>query len=75
MFYVSCFQSLEMIMGKQIPTCMDSRLNGEYSWKDATALKKLASQCLQNNPKDRPTIKDVNAALAQVQSNTGVSNL
>ncbi|KAM0942299.1 putative protein kinase RLK-Pelle-RLCK-XII-1 family [Dioscorea sansibarensis] len=59
----------DMIMGKQLPAFMDSRLKGEYSFEEATALKKLASQCLLNNPKDRPTIKDVNATLAQVQSN------
>ncbi|KAH7669140.1 Non-specific serine/threonine protein kinase protein [Dioscorea alata] len=65
---ISKDDSLDMIMRKEIHTFMDSRLNSEYSLKEATALKELASQCLLNNPKDRPTIKDVNAALAQVQS-------
>ncbi|XP_039134275.1 serine/threonine-protein kinase BSK1-like [Dioscorea cayenensis subsp. rotundata] len=62
---ISKDDSLEMIMGKQIPTCMDSRLNGEYSWKDATALKKLASQCLQNNPKGPAHYKGCRASPQQ----------
>ncbi|KAH7669132.1 Non-specific serine/threonine protein kinase protein [Dioscorea alata] len=72
-FGIVLLDLLHMIMRKEIHTFMDSRLNSEYSLKAATALKELASQCLLNNPKDRPTIKDANAALAQVQSNTRIS--
>lgn len=58
-------------------TFMDSRVKGQYSIKEVVALVKLASQCLQYLPKDRPTIKQVIASLEQVQSNArdaGVSN-
>ncbi|XP_039134505.1 serine/threonine-protein kinase BSK1-like [Dioscorea cayenensis subsp. rotundata] len=62
-------EMLEMVVGKQIPIRPDSRLKGEYSAEDATALLELASQCMRHKPNDRPTIKDVIATLAQVQSN------
>ncbi|KAH7669130.1 Non-specific serine/threonine protein kinase protein [Dioscorea alata] len=68
-------EMLEMVVGKQIPIRPDSRLKGEYSAEDATALLELASQCMRHKPNDRPTIKDVIATLAQVQSNAaGPSN-
>ncbi|XP_039134279.1 serine/threonine-protein kinase BSK1-2-like [Dioscorea cayenensis subsp. rotundata] len=74
---------LFLLTGKQIPpdlaldkirrnnmhTFMDSRVKGQYSIKEVVALVKLASQCLQYLPKDRPTIKQVIASLEQVQSN------
>lgn len=63
-----------MILGRNVPVVVDSRLNGEYSIEEEIALAGLANQCLRYEPKDRPTIKDVIATLAQVQSNAAVSN-
>ncbi|XP_039136419.1 serine/threonine-protein kinase BSK1-like [Dioscorea cayenensis subsp. rotundata] len=68
-------KALELVLGKQIPIILDSRLNDEYSIEEATVLMKLAYQCLEHSPTDRPTITDVIATLAQVQSNAaGLSN-
>ncbi|XP_039136732.1 serine/threonine-protein kinase BSK1-like [Dioscorea cayenensis subsp. rotundata] len=64
-------EALELVLGKKISIILDSRLNGEYSIEEATVLMKLAYQCLEHNPMDRPTIGDVIATLAQVQNNAG----
>ncbi|KAM0942294.1 putative transferase, protein kinase RLK-Pelle-RLCK-XII-1 family [Dioscorea sansibarensis] len=63
--------ALDMIMSNNMRTFLDSRLKGQYSMEEVVALVKLASQCLQYMPKDRPTIKHVIASLEQVQSNVG----
>ncbi|XP_039135498.1 serine/threonine-protein kinase BSK1-like [Dioscorea cayenensis subsp. rotundata] len=62
-------KAIHMILGRNVPVVVDSRLNGEYPIEEEIALAGLANQCLRYEPKDRPTIKDVIATLAQVQSN------
>ncbi|KAH7666771.1 Non-specific serine/threonine protein kinase protein [Dioscorea alata] len=64
-------KALELVLGKKICIILDSRLNLQYSIEEATVLMKLAYQCLEHNPTDRPTIGDVIATLAQVQNNAG----
>ncbi|KAH7666768.1 Non-specific serine/threonine protein kinase protein [Dioscorea alata] len=64
-------EALELVLGKKICIILDSRLNLQYSIEEATVLMKLAYQCLEHNPTDRPTIGDVIATLAQVQNNAG----
>ncbi|XP_039136824.1 serine/threonine-protein kinase BSK1-like [Dioscorea cayenensis subsp. rotundata] len=68
-------EAVRLILGKKIPIILDSRLNGEYSIEEETALVKLAHQCLEQSPTSRPTITDVIATFAQIQSNNaGPSN-
>ncbi|KAH7666766.1 Non-specific serine/threonine protein kinase protein [Dioscorea alata] len=68
-------EAVRLVLGKKFPIILDSRLNGEYSIEEETALVKLTHQCLEHSPTDRPTITDVIATFAQVQSNAaGPSN-
>ncbi|XP_039135307.1 serine/threonine-protein kinase BSK1-2-like isoform X2 [Dioscorea cayenensis subsp. rotundata] len=67
---ISKKQEIEVRFGKKFPIILDSRLNGEYSAEEATALVGFAEQWMQYNPdNDRFTINDVIAALAKIQSN------
>ncbi|XP_039134492.1 serine/threonine-protein kinase BSK1-like [Dioscorea cayenensis subsp. rotundata] len=72
---ISDEQAMDAILGTRIPIVLDSRLWGKCSAEGATALVKLAYDCLQYKPIDRPSIKYVIATLAQIQSNSvGPSN-
>ncbi|KAH7669139.1 Non-specific serine/threonine protein kinase protein [Dioscorea alata] len=66
---ISNEQAMDAILGTSIPIVMDSRLWAKCSAEVATALLELAYHCLQYKPIDRPSIKDVIATLAQIQSN------
>lgn len=46
---------------------MDSHLEGNYPEEDAAMVFDLASKCFQNNPKDRPEIRDIISVLATLQ--------
>ncbi|KAI3736446.1 hypothetical protein L6452_15987 [Arctium lappa] len=59
--------ALDMIRGKNIILLMDSHLEGNFSTDEATIVVELASKCLQYEPKDRPSIKDLVATLAPLQ--------
>lgn len=61
-----------MIRGKNIILLMESHLEGNFSTDEATILVDLASKCLQYEPKDRPTIKDLVATLAPLQTKCDV---
>lgn len=63
-----------MIGGKNIMLLMDSHLEGKFSTEEATLVFELASQCLQYEPKDRPTIRELVAALVPLQNKSDVSN-
>ncbi|KAH7669128.1 Non-specific serine/threonine protein kinase protein [Dioscorea alata] len=72
---VSESQAIDVILGKEFPIVLDSRLNGEYSSEEATALVEIAEECMQYKPIFRFNINEVIAALAQVQNNpAGPSN-
>ncbi|XP_039134274.1 serine/threonine-protein kinase BSK1-like [Dioscorea cayenensis subsp. rotundata] len=71
---ISDEQAMDAILGTRIPIVLDSRLWGKCPTEGTTALVNLAYHCLQYKPIDRPSIKDVIAALAQIQSNAAVSN-
>lgn len=47
---------------------MDTRLEGQYSKKGAQAIVALALQCLHTDPKNRPNMTEVLAALEQLQT-------
>lgn len=62
-----------MIGGKNITLLMDSHLEGKFSTEEATLVFELASQCLQYEPRDRPSIKELVAALVPLQNKSDVS--
>ncbi|KAI3795612.1 hypothetical protein L1987_38268 [Smallanthus sonchifolius] len=64
--------ALDLIRGKNIILLMESHLEGNFSTDEATILVDLASKCLQYEPKDRPTIKDLVATLAPLQAKCDV---
>lgn len=66
-------QALDMIGGKNITMLMDSHLEGKFSTEEATLVFELASQCLQYEPRDRPSIKELVAALVPLQNKSDVS--
>lgn len=51
---------------------MDSCLEGHFSNDDGTELVRLASRCLQYEPRERPNPKSVVAALVPLQKETEV---
>ena len=63
-----------MIRGKNITLLMDSHLEGKFSTEEATAVVGLASQCLQYEPRERPSTKDLIATLAPLQTKPDVRN-
>ena len=52
-------QAIDMIRGKNIILLMDSHLEGNFSMEEATLVVDLASQCLQYEPRERPSTKDL----------------
>ncbi|XP_038693465.1 serine/threonine-protein kinase BSK1-like isoform X2 [Tripterygium wilfordii] len=65
--------ALDMIRGKNIILLMDSHLLKNFSTEEATMVVDLASQCLQYEPKERPSTKDLVATLAPLQIKTDVT--
>lgn len=72
MFISARMQALDMIRGKNIILLMDSHLEGKFSMEDATVVVNLASQCLQNEPRERPNIKDLITILSPQQPKSDV---
>lgn len=68
------FQALDMIRGKNIILLMDSHLEGKFSTEEATVVVGLASQCLQYEPRERPSTKDLVATLAPLHTKPDVWN-
>lgn len=60
--------ALDMIRGKNILPLMDSHLEGNFSAEEATVVSDLSSQCLQYEPRERPSTKDLVATLAPLQN-------
>lgn len=50
----------------------DSCLEGQFSIDEGTELVRLASRCLQYEPRERPNPKSVVAALVPLQTETEV---
>ncbi|KAE9448647.1 hypothetical protein C3L33_19459, partial [Rhododendron williamsianum] len=66
--------ALDMLRAKNIVLLMDSHLEGKFSSEEATAVIGLASQCLQNEPRERPSMKDLAASLDPLQTKSDVSS-
>lgn len=65
-------QAIDMIRGKNIILLMDSHLEGNFSTEEATLVVGLASQCLQYEPRERPSTKDLVTTLAPLQTKPDV---
>lgn len=53
---------------KRVLRIMDTRLGGQYSKKGAQAVTALATKCLHNDHRFRPTMSDVHASLKEIQN-------
>jgi BR-signaling kinase len=67
-------QALDLIRGKNMLMLMDSYLEGQFSNDDGTELVRLASRCLQFEPRERPNAKMLVSALTPLQRRTEVSH-
>lgn len=68
------FQALDLIRDRNIQTLTDSCLEGQFSIDDGTELVRLASRCLQYEPRERPNPKSLVTALVPLQKDTEVSS-
>uniref|UniRef100_A0A1D1Z5Z3 non-specific serine/threonine protein kinase n=1 Tax=Anthurium amnicola TaxID=1678845 RepID=A0A1D1Z5Z3_9ARAE len=59
--------ALDLIRGKNFLVLMDSCLEGHFSNDDGTELVRLASRCLQYEPRERPNAKSLVIALTSLQ--------
>lgn len=66
------FQALDLIKDRNIQTLTDSCLEGQFTNDDGTELVRLASRCLQYEPRERPNPKSLVAALIPLQKDTEV---
>lgn len=62
--------ALDLIRGKNMLMLMDSYLEGQFSNDDGTELVRLASRCLQFEPRERPNAKMLVSALTPLQRRT-----
>ncbi|XXG75360.1 hypothetical protein AAC387_Pa07g3883 [Persea americana] len=62
--------ALDLIRGKNFPVLMDSCLEGHFSNDDGTELVRLASRCLQYEPRERPNARSLVIALSSLQKET-----
>ncbi|KAJ8624351.1 hypothetical protein MRB53_032881 [Persea americana] len=59
--------ALDLIRGKNFLMLMDSCLEGHFSNDDGTELVRLASRCLQYEPRERPNAKSLLTVLTSLQ--------
>ncbi|TKY60622.1 serine/threonine-protein kinase [Spatholobus suberectus] len=64
--------ALDLIRDKNLQMLSDSCLEGELSNDDGTELVRLASRCLQSEPRERPNPKSLVAALIPLQKDSEV---
>ncbi|XP_020539686.1 serine/threonine-protein kinase BSK7 isoform X2 [Jatropha curcas] len=64
--------ALDLIRDKNIQMLTDSCLEGQFTNDDGTELVRLASRCLQYEPRERPNPKSLVAALIPLQKDTEV---
>jgi BR-signaling kinase len=62
--------ALDLIRGKNMLLLMDSYLDGQFTNDDGTELVRLASRCLQFEPRERPNAKMLVTALTPLQRRT-----
>jgi BR-signaling kinase len=64
--------ALDLIRDRNLQMLTDSCLEGQFTNDDGTDLVRLASRCLQYEPRERPNSKSLVAALAPLQKETEV---
>ncbi|KAI4322101.1 hypothetical protein L6164_021821 [Bauhinia variegata] len=64
--------ALDLIRSKNFLPLIDSCLEGHFSNDDGTELVRLASRCLQYEPRERPNAKSLVTALTPLQKETWV---
>ncbi|OAY41412.1 serine/threonine-protein kinase BSK6 isoform X2 [Manihot esculenta] len=64
--------ALDLIRGKNFLMLMDSALEGHFSKDDGTELVRLASRCLQYEPRERPNAKSLVTSLLSLQKEAEV---
>ncbi|KAI3710832.1 hypothetical protein L2E82_40626 [Cichorium intybus] len=62
--------ALDLIRDRNLQMLTDSCLEGQFSNDDGTELVRLASRCLQYEPRERPNPKSLVAALIPLQKET-----
>lgn len=65
-------QALDLIRDRNIQMLTDSCLEGQFSNDEGTELVRLASRCLQYEPRERPNPKSLVAALIPLQKDSEV---
>ncbi|KAK9716570.1 hypothetical protein RND81_06G242800 [Saponaria officinalis] len=64
--------ALDLIRDRNIQTLMDSCLEGQFPNNDATELVRLASRCLQYEPRERPNPRSLVASLTPLHKQSEV---
>ncbi|PWA65376.1 tetratricopeptide-like helical domain-containing protein [Artemisia annua] len=64
--------ALDLIRDRNLQMLTDSCLEGQFSNDDGTELVRLATRCLQYEPRERPNPKSVVSALVSLQKDTEV---
>ncbi|KAL5565647.1 hypothetical protein UlMin_028811 [Ulmus minor] len=64
--------ALDLIRDRNLQMLTDSCLEGQFSEDDGTELVRLASRCLQYEPRERPNTKSLVTALTPLQKETEV---
>ncbi|KAG9149247.1 hypothetical protein Leryth_003229 [Lithospermum erythrorhizon] len=64
--------ALDLIRDRNLQMLTDSCLEGQFSNDDGTELVRLASRCLQYEPRERPNAKSLVTALIPLQKETEV---
>lgn len=59
--------ALDLIRSKNMLLLMDSYLEGQYSSDDGIELVRLASRCLQFEPRERPSVRNLVTSLTGLQ--------
>ncbi|OWM72043.1 serine/threonine-protein kinase BSK7-like isoform X2 [Punica granatum] len=65
-------RALDLIRDRNLQMLTDSCLEGQFSNDDGTELVRLASRCLQYEPRERPNPRSLVAALLPLQKDTEV---
>lgn len=68
-------QALDLIRDRNLQSLTDSCLEGQFSDDEGTELVRLASRCLQSEPRERPNPKSLVTALIPLQKDSEVSCL
>ncbi|KAF1872440.1 hypothetical protein Lal_00016738 [Lupinus albus] len=64
--------ALDLIRNRNLPMLTDSCLEGQFTNDEGTELLRLASRCLQSEPRERPNSKSLVTALIPLQKDTEV---